>query len=114
MVSPKGERKPLSWMKLDENLDHEHEEKPLFPPKKCMYKTKDIQKLTVYRCKCEKCVNCFSAFIKCPSFYLLCISELLKAGQHGSLGLAGSVCLTEVHLVPASRGPQVEDSSCVG
>lgn len=79
-----------------------------------MYTTKDIQKLTVYRCKYEKCVNCFSAFIKSPSSYLLCISELLKADQCGALGLAGSVCLTEVHLVPASWGAQVEDSSCVG
>lgn len=47
-------------------------------------------------------------------FYLLCISQLLKAGQRGTLSLAGSVGLTEIHLVLASWGAQVEDSSCVG
>lgn len=46
--------------------------------------------------------------------YLLCISQLLKAGQRGALSLAGSVSLTEIHLVLASWGAQVEDSSCVG
>lgn len=44
----------------------------------------------------------------------MCISQLLKAGQRGTLGLAGSVSLTEIHLVLASWGAQVEDSSCVG
>lgn len=47
-------------------------------------------------------------------FYLLCISQLLKAGQRGTVGLAGSVSLAEIHLVLASWGAQVEDSSCVG
>lgn len=56
---------------------------------------------------------CLVLFI-CVFFYLLSISQLLKAGQSGTLSLAGSVSLTEIHLVLPSWGAQVEDSSCVG
>lgn len=46
--------------------------------------------------------------------YLLCVSQLFKVGQRCALGLAGSVCLAEVHRVLAAWRAQEEDSSCVG
>lgn len=46
--------------------------------------------------------------------YLLCVSQLFKAGQRSALSLAASVSLTEVHLVLPLWRAQVEHSSCVG
>lgn len=77
----------------------------------CAFLKKQKKTITVYVGDNEK--NVFIGFFYFL-FYLLCISQLLKVGQRGTLSLASSISLTEIHLVLASWAAQVEDSSCVG